>query len=119
MFSQLAIQLRPVHVYSTAMRPNNNKWSKHFDKRPHRTKGVSPEVKFGMEHWIEGVLEQTQGLHLQAKFHLNVFIVSASGALLPSPPSLPSSSLPPVALLPFPKVDTAFFDHTTYPLFSQ
>jgi len=25
-----------------------------------------------------GVLEQTQGLHLQAKFHLNVFIVSAS-----------------------------------------
>jgi len=26
-----------------------------------------------------GVLEQTRGLHLQAKFHLNVFIVSASG----------------------------------------
>ena len=26
-----------------------------------------------------GVLEQTQGLHLPAKFHLNVFIVSASG----------------------------------------
>ena len=26
------------------------------------------------------MLEQTQGLHLQAKFHLNVFIVSASGA---------------------------------------
>ena len=26
-----------------------------------------------------GVLEQTQGLHLQAKFHLNVFAVSASG----------------------------------------
>ena len=26
-----------------------------------------------------GVLEQTQGLHLAAKFHLNVFIVSASG----------------------------------------
>jgi len=25
------------------------------------------------------VLEQTQGLHLQAKFHLNAFIVSASG----------------------------------------
>jgi len=25
------------------------------------------------------VLEQTQGLHLQVKFHLNVFIVSASG----------------------------------------
>jgi len=25
-----------------------------------------------------GVLEQTQGLHLQAKFHLNVFIMSAS-----------------------------------------
>ena len=25
-----------------------------------------------------GVLEQTHGLHLQAKFHLNVFIVSAS-----------------------------------------
>ena len=25
-----------------------------------------------------GVLEQTQGLHLQAQFHLNVFIVSAS-----------------------------------------
>jgi len=24
-------------------------------------------------------LEQTQGLHLPAKFHLNVFIVSASG----------------------------------------
>jgi len=26
-----------------------------------------------------GVLEQTQGLHLHTKFHLNVFIVSASG----------------------------------------
>jgi len=26
-----------------------------------------------------GVLEQTQGLHLHAKFHRNVFIVSASG----------------------------------------
>ena len=26
-----------------------------------------------------GVLQQTQGLHLQAKFHLNAFIVSASG----------------------------------------
>jgi len=26
-----------------------------------------------------GVLEQTQGLHCHAKFHLNVFIVSASG----------------------------------------
>ena len=26
-----------------------------------------------------GVLEQTHGLHLPAKFHLNVFIVSASG----------------------------------------
>ena len=26
-----------------------------------------------------GVLKQTQGLHLPAKFHLNVFIVSASG----------------------------------------
>ena len=25
-----------------------------------------------------GVIEQTQGLHLQAKFHLNVFTVSAS-----------------------------------------
>ena len=25
------------------------------------------------------MLEQTQGLHLPAKFHLNVFIVSASG----------------------------------------
>ena len=25
------------------------------------------------------MLEQTQGLHLQAKFHLNVFIESASG----------------------------------------
>jgi len=30
-----------------------------------------------------GVLEQTQGLHLQAKFHLNVFIVSASGGEKP------------------------------------
>jgi len=30
-----------------------------------------------------GVLEQTQGLHLQAKFHLNVFIVSASGGPKP------------------------------------
>ena len=30
-----------------------------------------------------GVLEQTQGLHLQAKFHLNVFIVSASGGQKP------------------------------------
>ena len=26
-----------------------------------------------------GVLEQTQGLHLHAEFHLNVFIVSAFG----------------------------------------
>jgi len=30
-----------------------------------------------------GVLEQTQGLHLHAKFHLNVFIVSASGGQKP------------------------------------
>jgi len=30
-----------------------------------------------------GVLEQTEGLHLQAKFHLNVFIVSASGGEKP------------------------------------
>jgi len=30
-----------------------------------------------------GVLEQTQGLHLQAKFHLNVIIVSASGGQKP------------------------------------
>jgi len=30
-----------------------------------------------------GVLEQTQGLHLQAKFHLNVFIVSVSGGQKP------------------------------------
>jgi len=30
-----------------------------------------------------GVLEQTQGLHLQAKFHVNVFIVSASGGQKP------------------------------------
>ena len=30
-----------------------------------------------------GVLEQTQGLHLQAKFHPNVFIVSASGGQKP------------------------------------
>jgi len=30
-----------------------------------------------------GVLEQTQGLHLPAKFHLNVFIVSASGGQKP------------------------------------
>jgi len=30
-----------------------------------------------------GVLEQTQGLHLQATFHLNVFIVSASGSQKP------------------------------------
>ena len=30
-----------------------------------------------------GLLEQTQGLHLQAKFHLNVFIVSASGGQKP------------------------------------
>jgi len=30
-----------------------------------------------------GVLEQTQGLHLQAKFHLNVFIVSAYGGQKP------------------------------------
>ena len=29
------------------------------------------------------VLEQTQGLHLQAKFHLNVFIVPASGGQKP------------------------------------
>ena len=28
-------------------------------------------------------LEQTQGLHLQAKFHLNVFIISASGGQKP------------------------------------
>ena len=30
-----------------------------------------------------GVLEQTQGMHLQAKFHLNVFIMSASGSQKP------------------------------------
>ena len=30
-----------------------------------------------------GVLEQTQGLHLHAKFYLNVFIVSASGGQKP------------------------------------
>jgi len=30
-----------------------------------------------------GVLQQTQGLHLQAKFHLNVFIVSGSGGQKP------------------------------------
>ena len=30
-----------------------------------------------------GVLEQTQALHLPAKFHLNVFIVSASGGKKP------------------------------------
>ena len=30
-----------------------------------------------------GVREQTQGLHLQAKFHLNVFIVSASSGQKP------------------------------------
>jgi len=29
------------------------------------------------------VLEQTKGLHLRAKFHLNVFIVSASGGQKP------------------------------------
>ena len=33
---------------------------------------LSMRAKFGM-------LEQTQGIHLHAKFHLNVFIVSASG----------------------------------------
>ena len=38
-----------------------------------RTDALLPmRVKFG-------VLEQTQGIHLQATFHLNVFIVSASG----------------------------------------
>ena len=30
-----------------------------------------------------GGLQQTQGPHLQAKFHLNVFIVSASGGQKP------------------------------------
>ena len=30
-----------------------------------------------------GVLQQTQGLHLEAKFRLNVFIVSASGGQKP------------------------------------
>ena len=30
-----------------------------------------------------GVLEQTQGLHLQANFHLNVFIVLATGGQKP------------------------------------
>ena len=30
-----------------------------------------------------GVPEQTQGLHLQAKFHLTVFTVSASGGQKP------------------------------------
>ena len=30
-----------------------------------------------------GVLEQTQGLHLPAKFHLNVFILSASNGQKP------------------------------------
>ena len=29
------------------------------------------------------MLEQTRGLHLHAKFHLNVFIVSASGGQKP------------------------------------
>jgi len=29
------------------------------------------------------VLEQTQGVHLHAKFHLNVFIVSAFGGQKP------------------------------------
>ena len=32
---------------------------------------------------IFGGLEQTQGLHLPAKFHLNAFIVSASGGQEP------------------------------------
>ena len=42
-----------------------------------RTDPVLPMmVKFG-------VLEQTQGLHLHAKCHLNVFIVSASGGQKP------------------------------------
>jgi len=30
-----------------------------------------------------GVLEQSQGLHLHAKFHLNVFNVSAAGGQKP------------------------------------
>ena len=30
-----------------------------------------------------GVLEQTEDVHLQAKFHLNAFIVSASGGQKP------------------------------------
>ena len=30
-----------------------------------------------------GVIDQTQGLHLHAKFHLNLFIVSASGGQKP------------------------------------
>jgi len=37
---------------------------------------LPPRVKFS-------VLEQTQGLHLPAKFHLTVFIVSASGGQKP------------------------------------
>ena len=37
---------------------------------------IPMRVKFGM-------LEQTQGLHLPAKFHLNVFIVSASNGQKP------------------------------------
>ena len=42
-----------------------------------RTVPILPmRVKFGM-------LEQTQGLHLHAKFHLNMFIVSASGGQKP------------------------------------
>ena len=35
----------------------------------------TPSTDDGQIWW----LEQTQGLHLPAKFHLNVFIVSASG----------------------------------------
>ena len=43
----------------------------------YRTDPLLPmKVKFG-------VLEETQGLYLHAKFHLNVFIVSASGGQKP------------------------------------
>ena len=37
---------------------------------------LTPFTDEGQIWW----LEQTQGLHLQAKFHLNVFIASFSGA---------------------------------------
>jgi len=46
-------------------------------------KFVKPQLSSPHVRTKFAVLEQTQGLHLQAKFHLNLFIVSPSGGQKP------------------------------------